>query len=287
MLTHSSNPATVADTRTWVPAGCRCGSHHVRSVQPMGWERALCLLLVMPYQCDECNKRRLRFVPIDKWISPHWATVEAKQFQAWLRVKRAATEANRRQDGEFEHRRRTAIESFAASTEHAVGRFNRAFRKSQGIALEFMRIPDGFVLKKDFDVVVHAEVKIDTWSDTVRFSITKDGSTEVRDAAVKIDRDGRIGFELQGLLPAEDTVIALFHYVLDKKSNESAWLTAPQNLQRSQSIEQWSSSCRTEGSEDPALPDPVPDAWIRTDPIGELPPHQARRRVHSFNDELL
>ncbi len=253
----------------------------------MGWERVLCLLLVLPYQCDECNKRSLRFVPVDKWISPHWATVEAKQFQAWLRTKRAATMANLRQGREFEHVRHTAIESFAASTEHAVGRFNRAFRKSRGIALEFMRIPDGFVLKKDFDGVVLAEVRIDTWTDTVRFSITKDGSTEVRDATVKIDRDGRIGFELRGLLPLEDTVIALFHYVLDKRSNESAWLTAPQKLKRSQSIEQRSSFRRTEGSEDPALPDGVEGAWIRTDPIGELPPHHAERRVHSIADELL
>ena len=106
--------------------------------------------------------------------------------------------------------------------------FNKEFRRNQEIEIEFGRIPDGFVLKKHFDPIVSAEVRLDTSNETVQFSITRHGSTQVFTKALKFDTSDRICFEqANGLLSVDDASIALFQYVLDRKSNLSSWFAEP------------------------------------------------------------
>ena len=190
------------------------------------------LILVRPYRCEQCQKRFLRFVPAMKWASKNWATFEARQLKDKLRVEQAITESNLWRTRAFEQESRAAFDTFAASVEHAVALFNKEFRKeirrNQKIKLEFGRIPDGFVLKKHFDPLAWAEIRLDTSNETVRFSITRHGSTQVFTKALKFDTSDRICFEqANGLLSVGDASVALFQYVLDKKSKLSSWFAEP------------------------------------------------------------
>ncbi len=207
---------------------CSCGSTQVRHSRPWGWEHALRLILVRPYRCEQCQKRFYRFVPAMKWASRNWAKFEARQLKEKLRVEQAITESNLWRTRAFEQESRAALNKFAASLEHAVALFNKEFRRNQKIELEFGRIPDGFVLKKHFDPLAWAEIRLDTSNETVRFSITRHGSTQVFTKALKFDTSDRICFEqANGLLSVDDASIALFQYVLDKKSNLSSWFAEP------------------------------------------------------------
>ena len=128
----------------------------------------------------------------------------------------------------FEQASREAFDTFAATVEHAVARFNKRFSRSQKIKLEFGRILDGFVLKKEFAPSALAEIRLNPSNETVQFNITRHSSTQVFTKALKFDTSDRICFEqASGLLSVDDAAIALFHYVSDTESNLSRWFDRP------------------------------------------------------------
>ena len=48
---------------------CSCGSLNVRYSKRRGLERALRLIMVRAYRCEDCQKRFFRFTPAVKWAS--------------------------------------------------------------------------------------------------------------------------------------------------------------------------------------------------------------------------
>ena len=218
------NPGPLAGSSSTLSARCTCSSTRVRYSRLRSWERALRLIMVRAFRCEECRTRFFRFVPVLKWGSPHWATVEARQLKEKLNVEQSIKELNLRKRRLFEEASREILDRLATSTGHAVALFNKEFRRNREIALEFREIQDGFILEKHFDPSVLAEVRLNTRDRTVRFSIKREGSTQLFKKAMRFDNDDRISFEdAHGYVSAEDASIALFQYVLDKKSNHSAW----------------------------------------------------------------
>ena len=212
---------------------CSCGSAQVRNSRPCGWEHALRLIMVKPYRCEECQKRFFRFGPTVKWASTDWATLEARRLKDKFRVEQATRESKLWRTLAFEEASRHMFDKFADSVEHSVARFNKEFRSEQPIALEFRRIPDGFVLKKHVDPLILTEIRLDTSNETVQFSITRHGSTQVFTKALKFDTSDRICFEeANGFLSVDDASIALFHYIFDKESTLARWLDEPSGKSR-------------------------------------------------------
>ena len=157
-----------------------------------------------------------------------WATRQANQLKDKLSTGQAKKESDLWRTLAFEQASREAFDTFAATVEHAVARFNKRFSRSQKIKLEFGRILDGFVLKKEFAPLALAEIRLSPSNETVQFNITRHSSTQVFTKALKFDTSDRICFEqASGLLSVDDAAIALFHYVSDQESNLSRWFDRP------------------------------------------------------------
>ena len=207
---------------------CSCGSLNVRYSKRRGLERAWRLIMVRAYRCEDCQKRFFRFTPAVKWASRPWATRQANQLKDKLSTGQAKKESDLWRTLAFEQASREAFDTFAATVEHAVARFNKRFSRSQKIKLEFGRILDGFVLKKEFAPLALAEIRLSPSNETVQFNITRHSSTQVFTKALKFDTSDRICFEqASGLLSVDDAAIALFHYVSDQESNLSRWFDRP------------------------------------------------------------